>query len=90
VAKVGEVGARPKEVHAGQMRRKLASCSSCGRITFDVSLLKEQTEQRLEAILDELPHLRFPNRGKMFRLLLSARLRMQLSAHRGGSKAPGT
>jgi predicted metal-dependent hydrolase len=69
-----EVGVSPKEVHVRKMTRKLASCSSRGRLTFDVSLLEEKRENRLKAILHELLHLKFPNHGKMFNSLLNAYL----------------
>ncbi len=35
-----EVGVKPKEIHIRKMKRKLASCSSKGRLTFDVSILR--------------------------------------------------
>ena len=84
-----DVGVEPKEIHVRQMKRKLASCSSRGRLTFDASLLMEQTEPRLRAILHELLHLRFPNHGKMFRSLLNAHLQKQLDAYRRGGQRPG-
>jgi hypothetical protein len=67
-----EVGVKPKEVHIRKMKRKLASCSSRGRLTFDVSLLNETEEARLRALLHELLHLRYPNHGRMFNSLLEA------------------
>jgi len=73
-ARAGQVGVRPKEIHVRQMKRKLASCSTRGRLTFDVSLLKEGAENRTRAILHELLHLKYPNHGKMFNSLLQAYL----------------
>jgi len=69
-----EIGVQPKELHIRPMKRKLASCSSRGRLTFDVSLLEEAAEKRLEAVLHELLHLRYPNHGKMFNALLKTYL----------------
>jgi predicted metal-dependent hydrolase len=69
-----EVGVEPREVHVRRMKRKWASCSSRGRLTFDLSLLGEGTETRAGAILHELLHLKFPNHGKMFNSLLNAYL----------------
>jgi len=66
----GEIGVHPKELHIRQMKRKLASCSTRGRLTFDVSLLEDAAGKRLEAVLHELLHLRYPNHGKMFNALL--------------------
>lgn len=60
----------PKEIHIRQMKRKWASCSSKGRLTFDPSLLEEGRKVRAEAILHELLHLRYPNHGKMFETVL--------------------
>ncbi len=51
-----KIGVSPKEIHVRRMRRKWASCSSKGRITF--------------VIVHELLHLRYPNHGKMFRALM--------------------
>ena len=65
-----EIGVQPKELHIRPMKRKLASCSSRGRLTFDVSLLEDAAGKRLEAVVHELLHLRYPNHGKMFNALL--------------------
>ena len=70
-----EVDVDPKEIHLRKMKRKWASCSSRGRLTFDPSLLDEPEEVRSKAILHELLHLRYPNHGKMFRILLDVYLR---------------
>ena len=69
-----EVGVEPKEVHIRSMKRKWASCSSRGRLTFDAALLRQPLETRAEAILHELLHLKFPNHGKMFNSMLNAYL----------------
>jgi len=65
-----KIGVTPKEIHIRKMKRKWASCSSRGRVTFDPSLLKEPAERRAEVIVHELLHLRYPNHGKMFKLLM--------------------
>ena len=70
-----EVRVKPREVHIRKMNRKLASCSSRGRLTFDVSLLEETRQKRAKAILHELLHLKYPNHGKMFASLLEAYMR---------------
>lgn len=64
-----ELGVQPKEIHFRTMKRKLASCSNKGRLTFNKSLLNESSEERYKVILHELLHLRYPNHGKMFKLL---------------------
>lgn len=65
-----EVGVKVKEIHIRSMKRKWASCSSKGRLTFNPALLEEQRDKRIEAILHELLHLRYHNHGRMFHRLL--------------------
>jgi predicted metal-dependent hydrolase len=65
-----EVGVEIKEIHLRKMTQKWASCSSRGRLTFDPELLERAREERLEVVLHELLHLRYPNHGKMFRQML--------------------
>jgi hypothetical protein len=72
------VGVEPKEIHIRKMRRKLGSCSSKGRLTFDVSLLDKSEEDRSRIILHELLHLKYPNHGKMFSVLLNTYLKKGL------------
>ncbi len=69
-----DIGVDVKEIHIRKMKRKWASCSNSGRLTFDTSLLAQSDETRLRAILHELLHLRYPNHGKMFNLMLRAHL----------------
>jgi predicted metal-dependent hydrolase len=66
------IGVRPREIHIRPMKRKWASCSSNGRLTFDLDLLSQPSEVRAEAIIHELLHLRLPNHGRLFRALLRA------------------
>ncbi len=73
------VGVKPREVHIRKMKRKLASCSSKGRLTFDISLLNETKEVRYKVIIHELLHLRYPNHGKIFNLMLKTYLQKILS-----------
>ena len=70
-----EVGVTPKEIHLRKMNRKMASCSSKGRLTFSLALLEEPKEVRAEAIVHELLHMKYPKHGKMFNSLLVAHLR---------------
>lgn len=69
------VGVEYREVHVRPMKRKWASCSSNGRLTFDISLLHQTAEFRREVIVHELLHLKVPNHGKLFKSLLRAHLR---------------
>ncbi len=74
-----EIGVKPKEIHIRKMKRKLASCSSKGRLTFDIILLNGTKEVRYKTILHELLHLKYPNHGKMFTLMLKTYLQKSLS-----------
>lgn len=69
-----DVGVKPREIHIRSMKRKWASCSSSGRLTFDKKLLDEPEELRLKVIIHELLHMKYPNHGKMFKLLLNTYL----------------
>lgn len=69
-----EIGISFNEIHVRAMKRKLASCSSKGRLTFDSSLLEEPKEFRSEVIVHELTHLRIPNHGKMFKAVMKSYL----------------
>ncbi|MDD3539442.1 MAG: M48 family metallopeptidase [Atribacterota bacterium] len=73
-----EVGVEPKEIHIQAMKRKWASCSSRGRLTFDKKLLNEPEEARFKVILHELLHLKYPNHGKMFQVLLDTYLKRSI------------
>lgn len=68
------LGVAPREVRLRPMRRKWASCSSRGRLTFDIELLRADPRCRAEVIVHELLHLKVPNHGKLFRSLLRAYL----------------
>ena len=68
------IGVEPREVHLRPMKKKWASCSSKGRLTFNTDLLREPASFRMEVIVHELLHLKVPNHGKVFRSLLRAYL----------------
>ena len=70
----GRIGVGPKEIRLRSMKRKWASCSSSGRLTFDTHLLRQPTHFRAEAIVHELLHLKVPNHGRLFRSLLRSHL----------------
>jgi len=70
----GRLGVSAREVHIRAMKRKWASCSSQGRITFDSGLLRLPARKRAEVIVHELLHLKVPNHGPLFRALLKAYL----------------
>ncbi len=68
------IGVEPCEIHIRPMKRKWASCSRRGRLTFDTDLLRQPAEKRAEVIVHELLHLKLkvPHHGKLFRALLKA------------------
>jgi predicted metal-dependent hydrolase len=68
------IGVRPREVRLRPMKRKWASCSTKGRIAFDLGLLRQPARFRTEAIVHELLHMRIPNHGKLFKALLRTHL----------------
>jgi len=68
------IGVEPREIHVKPLKRKWASCSSRGRLTFDVSLLRQPAPFRAQVIVHELLHLKVPNHGKVFQALLKAHL----------------
>lgn len=68
------IGVDPKEIHVRPMKRKWASASSAGRLTFDTDLLTEPPEKRAEVIVHELVHLKIGNHGSLFRNLVRSHL----------------
>lgn len=65
-----KIGVEPREIHIRPMKKKLASCSSRGRLSFSTELLEKSVELRKHAIIHELLHLKYPNHGKIFKILL--------------------
>ena len=68
------IGVEPKTITIRSMKRKWASCSSKGNLTFDTELLRQPAEFRRQVIVHELLHLKVPNHGKLFRSLERAYL----------------
>jgi predicted metal-dependent hydrolase len=69
-----QIGVEPKEIHLRPMKRKWASASSAGRLTFDTDLLTETPAKRAEIIVHELVHLKIRNHGPLFRNLVNSHL----------------
>ena len=76
------VGVEIREIRLRPMKRKVASASSSGRLTFDVGLLTEPADRRAEVVVHELVHLRVGNHGVLFRSLVRAHLAEQQLGHR--------
>ena len=68
------IGVQPASVSVRPMKRKWASCSSQGNLSFDTALLRQPADFRRKAIVHELLHLKVPNHGPMFRALERAYL----------------
>ena len=68
------IGVEPKTITMRSMKRKWASCSSKGNLTFDTDLLRQPADFRRQVIVHELLHLKVPNHGKLFRALEKAYL----------------
>ncbi len=68
------IGVTPKEIRLRPLRRKWASCSRRGYLTFDTGLLQKPAQFRAKTIVHELLHLKVPNHGKLFKSLLKAYL----------------
>ena len=70
------IDVEPRSITMRAMKRKWASCSSKGNLTFDTELLRQPAEFRKRVIVHELLHLKVPNHGKLFRSLERAYLDM--------------
>ncbi|MCX8193759.1 MAG: M48 family metallopeptidase [Candidatus Pacearchaeota archaeon] len=69
-----EIGVEPREIHIRKMKNKWASCSSKGRLSFSFELLNQPGEKRIEVVIHELLHLKYPNHGELFQALLKTYL----------------
>ncbi len=63
-----------REIHLRQMKKKWGSCSSNGRLTFNLELLSMPASFRAEIIVHELMHLKMPNHGRVFKSLVNSYL----------------
>jgi predicted metal-dependent hydrolase len=64
------INVSPRRVQVQSMRRKWASCSTAGTISFSSDLLCESASFREYVVVHELLHLVVPNHGRVFRALL--------------------
>lgn len=70
-----KIGVVYKEIHFRKMKRKWASCSTRGRLTFDTELLNQSNQFITESIVHELLHFKYPNHGIMFKLMMKTYLK---------------
>jgi predicted metal-dependent hydrolase len=62
----------PRVVRVQRMRRKWGSCSSQGTITLAADLADRDVRFQDYVIVHELLHLRVPNHGRLFKVLMTA------------------
>lgn len=62
----GRLKVSPTQIRLQCMRRKWASCSTFGRLTFCRDLLQHPSDFQDYVIVHELLHMRIPNHGKLF------------------------
>lgn len=62
---------QPTQIRIQMMRRKWASCSPKGWISFNRALIKESRSFQDYAIIHELLHLEIPNHGKLFKSMMN-------------------
>ena len=68
------IGVRPRRVQIQSMRKKWASCSEAGTLTFSENLLRETRRFREYVIVHELLHLQVRNHGRLFKAMMKAYL----------------
>ncbi|MCP1715470.1 putative metal-dependent hydrolase [Methanocalculus alkaliphilus] len=56
------------------MKRKWASCSTSGILTFDTNVLDLNPELQDYIVVHELLHFKIPNHGKLWKCLMRAHL----------------
>lgn len=64
----------PTQIRIQRMKRKWASCSPKGWISFNRALIGESQSFQDYAIIHELLHLEIPNHGKLFKSMMNAYL----------------
>ncbi len=68
------IGVTPRQITVRPMTRKWGSCSSEGRLTFDRDLLRQSAAFRAKVVIHELLHLKYPQHGKAFKVLVRSYL----------------
>ena len=66
-----KIKVKPKQIRIQKMKRKWASCSTTGWVSFNIDLLKKSRKFQEYAITHELLHLTIPNHGKLFKTMMS-------------------
>lgn len=71
---VNKIKVKPKQIRIQQMKKKWASCSTKGRVSFNIDLLKKPKPFQDYVIVHELLHLIIPNHGKLFKSMMNVYL----------------
>ncbi len=69
-----KIRVRPAAVRVQRMRRKWASCSTGGWVSFSTRLLRQPRDFQDYVIVHELLHLKIPNHGRLFKGLIRIHL----------------
>jgi predicted metal-dependent hydrolase len=69
-----KLGVKASSLYVRRMRRKWASCSSAGTLTFNEELLALDGDIADYVIVHELLHFSVPNHGKLWKSLMRAHL----------------
>jgi predicted metal-dependent hydrolase len=69
-----KLGVRVRALAVRPMRNKWASCSTAGRLNFNIDLLSLQRDLADYVIVHELLHFSVPNHGKLWKSLMRAHL----------------
>jgi hypothetical protein len=64
----------PRQIRLQTMRRKWASCSTRGTVSFSRDLLARTCASQDRVIVHELVHLRVPNHGRLFKRMVTSYL----------------
>jgi len=70
-----KLGVKARSLSVRPMRRKWASCSTAGSLSFNSELLELDRELGDYVIVHELLHFSVPNHGKLWKSLMRAHLR---------------
>ena len=68
---VEEIKVKPKQIRIQKMKRKWASCSTKGWVSFNTYLSREPKKFQEYVIVHELLHLTIPNHGKLFKTMMN-------------------
>ncbi len=74
LAWAGRLDVKASALYIRPMRRKWASCSTAGTLSFNAELIDLDRELGEYVIVHELLHFTVPNHGKLFKSLMRAHL----------------